>query len=118
MKTINEKRPDPEEIEKEMTRFLAKKFGGTVRIAAPSPFLQEDQAEKTGKSKKDNIKLNFDLKPEDLISYLDQYITKQDEAKAVLSTKICTHYNRIKTFKASPDLEGELFCGIKNKVPR
>ncbi len=116
MKTINEKRPDPEEIEKEMTRFLAEKFGGTVRVAAPSPFLQEDQAEKTGKSKKDNIKLNFDLKPEDLISYLDQYITKQDEAKAVLSTKICTHYNRIKTFKASPDLEGELFCGIKNNV--
>ncbi|MFO7666627.1 MAG: AAA family ATPase [Desulfobacterales bacterium] len=116
MKTINEKRPDSEKIEKEITRFLARKFGGTTRVAAPATLLKEDQAEKTGRSKKDDIKLNFDLKPENLISYLDQYITKQDEAKAVLSTKICTHYNRIKTFRTSPELESELFCGIKNNV--
>ena len=116
MKTTDEKGPDPEDVEKEIARFLAKKFGGTVKIAAPSPLFQEDMAEKTGKSNEDDIKLKFDLKPEDLISYLDQYITKQDDAKAVLSTKICTHYNRIKTFKASTDLEGELFCGIKNNV--
>jgi endopeptidase Clp ATP-binding regulatory subunit ClpX len=116
MKTTDEKRPDPEEIEKEITRFLAKKFGGTVRFAAPYSLIQEDQEEKTGKPAKDGIKLNFDLKPEDLISYLDQYITKQDEAKAVLSTKICTHYNRIKTLKSSPEMEGDLFSGIKNNV--
>jgi endopeptidase Clp ATP-binding regulatory subunit ClpX len=116
MKITDEKIPNPEEVEKEITRFLAKKFGGTVRIATPLPMLQEDQDEKTGKSHIDNVRLNFDLKPEDLIAYLDQYIIKQDEAKAVLSTKICTHYNRIKNFKNSKDLGNDLFSGIKNNV--
>ena len=41
-------------------------------------------------------RIGFDLKPDDLVSYLDQYIVRQDEAKAVLSTKICTHFNRAK----------------------
>jgi ATP-dependent Clp protease ATP-binding subunit ClpX len=116
MKTTDEKIPNPEEVEKEIGRFLAKKFGGTVRIATPSPLPQEDQDEKSGKSHRDDIRLNFDLKPEDLISYLDQYIIKQDEAKAVLSTKICTHYNRIKTFRNSKELGNDLFSGIKNNV--
>ncbi len=39
-------------------------------------------------------KINFDMRPEELIAYLDQYIVRQDEAKAVLATKICTHLNR------------------------
>ena len=41
-------------------------------------------------------KINFDLKPEELEAYLDEYVIRQDEAKAVLATKICTHFNRIK----------------------
>lgn len=41
-------------------------------------------------------RIGFDMKPDDLVSYLDQYIVRQDEAKAVLSTKICTHFNRAK----------------------
>ncbi len=41
-------------------------------------------------------RIGFDFKPDDLVSYLDQYIVRQDEAKAVLSTKICTHFNRAK----------------------
>ena len=40
-------------------------------------------------------KLKFDLKPKDLITYLDQYIVKQETAKKILATKICTHFNRI-----------------------
>ena len=51
-----------------------------------------DQTKEAGKSKK---KINFDLKPEELIAYLDQYVVKQDNAKAILATKICTHFNRI-----------------------
>ena len=45
----------------------------------------------------------FDLIPEELVAYLDQYIIKQDMAKAILSTKICTHFNRIKRYQDSPD---------------
>lgn len=116
MKTINEKIPNYEEIEKEIGSFLSKKFGGTVRLASAAPITQEEETEHIGSLGKNDKKLNFDLKPESLISYLDQYIIKQDDAKAVLATKICTHYNRIKTFNSYPDLADDMFCGIKNNV--
>ncbi len=116
METTYEKIPKIEEIEKEIGSFLSKKFGGTVRIASAAPMTQEEETEYSGCSNKSDRELNFDLKPESLISYLDQYIIKQDEAKAVLATKICTHYNRIKTFKSYPDLADDMFCGVKNNV--
>ncbi len=31
-----------------------------------------------------------------MVGYLDEYVVQQDEAKAVLATKICTHFNRIR----------------------
>ncbi len=38
----------------------------------------------------------FDMKPEELISYLDQYVVKQSSAKEIIATKVCTHFNRIR----------------------
>ena len=35
MDTINEKFPDPKELEKELGNFLTKKFGGSVKLATP-----------------------------------------------------------------------------------
>ena len=57
------------------------------------------------------------MKPEELKAYLDEYLVKQDEAKEVLATKICTHFNRIKMFelnrkKKRHDSVGE----IKNNI--
>ena len=57
------------------------------------------------------------MKPEELKAYLDEYMVRQDEAKQVLATKICTHFNRIKRFelnrkKKRPDTIGE----IKNNI--
>lgn len=40
--------------------------------------------------------INFDLNPEDLESYLDEYVIGQAEAKAVLATKMCTHFRRVR----------------------
>ncbi|PID39602.1 MAG: ATPase [Proteobacteria bacterium] len=60
--------------------------------------------------------IQFDLKPQDLISYLDQYVVKQTAAKDILATKICTHFNRIKHIQgASSDL-GNMVGVIKNNV--
>ncbi|OAQ21165.1 AAA family ATPase [Thermosulfurimonas dismutans] len=39
---------------------------------------------------------NFALKPEELEAYLDEYVVGQREAKGILSTKICTHFHRVK----------------------
>jgi ATP-dependent protease Clp ATPase subunit len=72
-----------------------------------------DETKEAGKSRK---KINFDLKPEELIAYLDQYIIKQDNAKAILATKICTHFNRIQRTLASDDPIGNMVGSIKNNV--
>jgi len=58
-------------------------------------------------------RFEFDLKPEELESYLDQYVIRQCEAKAILSTKKCTHFNRL---SLPPDEDEEIIGNIKNNV--
>jgi endopeptidase Clp ATP-binding regulatory subunit ClpX len=77
---------------------------------------QKVTTEKGEKSVKKEKKINFDLKPEELISFLDQYIVKQDDAKAILSTKICTHFNRIKRAENSSDETNDMVGRIKNNI--
>jgi ATP-dependent Clp protease ATP-binding subunit ClpX len=116
MKEHNEKIPDPKEIEKEIGDFLSKKFGGSVKMVTPLVLPQKVTTEKGEKSVKKEKKINFDLKPEELISFLDQYIVKQDSAKAILSTKICTHFNRIKRAENSSDETEDMVGRIKNNI--
>lgn len=114
MSKYKENVPDPKEIERELGEFLAKKFGGDVKIVSPMAMPDELLFEKgSGPSKK---QIDFDLKPEELISYLDQYIVKQDVAKAVIATKICTHFNRIARSDQLSDDIGSQVGGIKNNV--
>ncbi len=95
----NDKIPSPRELEKELNEYLSKKYGQHVRLSVP--FLLPDRGE-TGledqEKKKTPLaaKINFDMKPEELEAYLNEYVIKQDRAKEILSTKICTHFNRIK----------------------
>ena len=116
MKTDAEKIPTPKELEKEISEFLSKKFGGQVKVATPLVVPQEAALESEGERQKKSRPINFDLKPEQLIHYLDQYIVKQDQAKAILATKICTHFNRIKHYQQAPDDTPEMVGSIKNNV--
>ena len=116
MKEYSEKIPTPKELEKELGDFLSKKFGGNVKVATPILMQQENPDDSTEKPAPEKQQINFDLKPEDLVAYLDQYIVKQDSAKAILSTKICTHFNRIKRYQSSPDKIGDMVGSIKNNV--
>ena len=56
------------------------------------------------------------MKPEDLIAYLDRYIVRQDNAKAVLATKICTHFNRIKRQQQDGGATRDMVGQIKSNV--
>ena len=116
MKEHDGKMPNPREIEKEISEFLSKKFGGNVKIVSPIVLPQEVPLEKAEVPPKKEQKINFELIPEDLVSYLDQYIVKQDDAKAILATKICTHFNRIKHADASPEKTNEIVGNIKNNI--
>lgn len=116
MKEKNTKIPDSKELEKEIGEFLAKKFGDNVKVISPISLPQhlsmEDSVEYPPKSRE----INFDLKPEELVNYLDQYIVQQDSAKAILSTKICTHFNRIKMLRKLSEEQNEMVGSIKNNV--
>ena len=58
-------------------------------------------------------RFEFDLKPEELIAHLDEYVVGQQRAKAILSTKICTHFNRL---SLSVEDEEEVVGRIKNNT--
>ena len=116
MKDHNEKIPDPKELEKEISAFLTKKFGENVKILSPMVMTREATTDETKEAGKSRKKLHFDLKPEELIAYLDQYVVKQDSAKAILATKICTHFNRIQRTMESDDSVGNMVGSIKNNV--
>ncbi len=116
MKTIDEKIPNPAEIEKEISEFLSKRFGSHVKIVSPMMVTEPDDVDGAGKKAHGTTGINFDLKPEDLIAYLDRYIVRQDTAKAVLATKICTHFNRIKRQRQGDTAARDMVGRIKNNV--
>jgi ATP-dependent Clp protease ATP-binding subunit ClpX len=99
MKNFDSKVPDQKELEKELNEYLGKKYGDRIRLVVPmlfpKPHTEEVSKEdkELGEGKK---KIHFDLKPEELEAFLNDYIIRQDEAKEILATKICTHFNRIK----------------------
>lgn len=115
MSIQNERIPDPKEIERELAEFLAKKFGGEVKIISPMSIPQELVMEK-GSIREKKKKISFDLKPRELIAYLDQYIVRQDQAKAILATKICTHFNRIRHSETLGSDAQQPVGRIKNNV--
>ncbi|RTZ96213.1 MAG: ATPase [Deltaproteobacteria bacterium] len=111
-----EKIPDPKEIEKDISNFLSEKYGGAVRMITPVVLPHTDSAGGKKPVHSTRRQIHFDLTPDALIGYLDQYIIKQDQAKEVLATKICTHFNRIQRMLDSPDTADEIVGGIKNNV--
>lgn len=93
-----DKFPSQDELEKELSDYLSKKYGCRIKVLSPMMVPKPDEpAKEEGQAGPRGIdQIKFDMKPEELLAYLDQYVVKQDDAKAILATKICTHYNRIK----------------------
>jgi endopeptidase Clp ATP-binding regulatory subunit ClpX len=118
-KNSTAKIPNQKDLEKELTDYLSKKYGGRVKIISPFVFPKKDvvSTDDTKKGKEADIKPAFDLLPEELESYLESFVIKQEKAKTVLSTKVCTHFNRIKYFKKTTEREKTAGVGmIKNNV--
>ena len=116
MKENNEKIPNPREIEKEISDFLNRKYGDQVKIVSPIVMPQEEDSGDTDESGRTGHAIDFDLKPEELIRYLDQYVIRQETAKQILATKICTHFNRIRYQRRDNNRQEETTGGIKNNV--
>ena len=110
--------PDQKELEKEIGDYLSRKYGDKVKIVSAgfSPHVDGEKEDKAHKTTAHDLPFHFDLKPEELVSYLDEYIIKQDRAKSVLATKICTHFNRIRFVRERRFSENGHAGRIKNNV--
>jgi endopeptidase Clp ATP-binding regulatory subunit ClpX len=111
--------PSHQDIEKDISEYLSKKYGDRVKIIGfhAQPELEIDSTISTDSPVEKKIPyLEFNIKPEELCAYLDEYVICQDEAKAILSTKTCTHFNRIRNAIENP-LQAKRTVGqIKNNV--
>ncbi len=91
--------PSQKALEKEISEYLAKKYGGRVKVISQMVFPGQTKTDDTDSAQEQAEKkgaiVNFNIKPKELEDYLNQYVVKQDEAKAILATKICTHFNKI-----------------------
>jgi endopeptidase Clp ATP-binding regulatory subunit ClpX len=91
-----EKIPDPKELEKELSEYLTKKYGSRIKVLAPH-WVAKPETDDDSRGKGTKVtRIKFDLKPEELEAYLHEYVIKQDLAKSILATKVCTHFNRIR----------------------
>lgn len=102
--------PTPQELEREIESYLLSKYGDRIRVAVRSP---EPTGKKARVAEKKNVPVP--VKPEEMVAYLDRFVVKQDAAKAVLATKICTHYNKINYLRYKNELLSSI-GGIKNNI--
>jgi endopeptidase Clp ATP-binding regulatory subunit ClpX len=92
-----EKIPDQKELEKELGDYLSNKYGSRIRVLSHQLTAKPEPDERGGRGPSGPESLTrFDLKPEELEAYLHEYVIKQETAKSILATKVCTHFNRIR----------------------
>ncbi len=111
--------PSQEDLEKEISEYLAKKYGGKVRVVSQMVFPKQLRPAKTddpsGCQAERGPQIRFDMLPEELEAYLDEYVVKQDRAKAILATKICTHFNKI-AYLRKKNVDALPVGNIKNNI--
>ncbi|MHC1728303.1 MAG: AAA family ATPase [Syntrophobacteraceae bacterium] len=109
--------PDQETLEKELSDYLSKKYGYRIKVISPMMATQTKDSGESGEKPAGLDSIKFDMKPEELEFYLNQYVIRQEEPKAILATKICTHYNRIKYLRRMARFGNEQMVGrIKNNI--
>lgn len=111
--------PSQHELEKELSDYLSKKYGNRVKIISPFVFPRKEEAgtaDGPGLDESGQLPA-FDMLPEEMESYLDSYVVKQHQAKAVLATKVCTHFNRTRLTRSASGRKRPSGVGmIKNNV--
>ena len=95
LKMKNSEIPNSDEIQKEIKQFLKEKYGENLHVGFSQQPAVAKASEPGPEEDIDITNLRFDLKPKDVKTYLDRFVIKQEEAKRILSTAICDHYNHI-----------------------
>ncbi|HCN27445.1 MAG TPA: ATP-dependent protease [Verrucomicrobiales bacterium] len=87
----------PEEITRKLEDFIKNTLGGQVlfsRVEPSMPGLRPHRGDPEPVEEAEaEPEFDFRLKPADIKAYLDRFVIRQDEAKKVLATAVCDHYN-------------------------
>ncbi len=75
-----------------MQEILKQGFQTGGGFAPQAESVETDEPEEVRQSKG---KFEFKLTPREIKSYLDRFVIRQDEAKKVLATAVCDHYNHV-----------------------
>lgn len=102
----------PEEISKKLEDFIRSQFGGNVLFTSYRDGSKDDlqpqlEPPASVEATREEIPswLNFRYKPADIKAYLDRYVIRQDEAKKVLATAVCDHYNHARMLREMQNRE-------------
>lgn len=97
--------PSPEEITRKLEDFIKNSLGGQVIFSKVDPQSsrgntpQPDGGADTASHEAPPGAFEFHYKPADIKAYLDRYVIRQDEAKKVLATAVCDHYNHARMLR-------------------
>jgi endopeptidase Clp ATP-binding regulatory subunit ClpX len=108
---MNHPNINPAQLQKEIQDFLTQKYGD--RVVFPQAESIDGQKGEETSEKRGVERIDFDLTPEELVAYLDRYVVRQDDAKEILATKICTHFHRVRLATGQDDLH---VGHIKNNI--
>jgi len=95
---------DPEKNLEELLKMEAEEVQQNPESVGESPGVDGHESE-----------FNFDIKPEELETYLNEYVVAQEKAVEVIATKVCTHFNRMKLEHTLTD-EERLVGNIKSNI--
>ncbi len=118
-KTSSTRIPSQKDLEKEIGEYLSNKYGGKVKVIShmllPEDLEDDQSGAKPGDDRRGGRKVCFNLKPEELEAYLNRFVIGQEEAKSILATKVCTHFNRIEYMKKRGE-DTRALGNIKNNI--
>jgi endopeptidase Clp ATP-binding regulatory subunit ClpX len=103
--------PSPEEITRKLEDFIKNSLGGQVIFSRVEPQDMHARPEEDagGGPQVDEMPVNifdFHYKPADIKAYLDRFVIRQDEAKKVLATAVCDHYNHARMLREHKQQKG------------
>jgi ATP-dependent Clp protease ATP-binding subunit ClpX len=96
------------EVARKLQDFIKNSLGGQVVFTKmDGELLDEDEDEDdeepeesdTAEPEPQRPQLDFKLKPKDIKAHLDRFVIRQDEAKKVLATAVCDHYNHARMLR-------------------
>ncbi len=94
----------PEEITRKIEDFIKNSLGGQVLFTRLDTRSPSDEDQPNGNDIEEPEQdvgpaFDFNFKPTDIKAHLDRYVIRQDEAKKVLATAVCDHYNHAKMLR-------------------